>query len=125
MPSWYSVQFAGCVNTTKLAGPPSCSATVPSTHFAIRAVRRSAWYGDPDSNSGTGSPTRRLNSRASPSGSLAPRRSAAPPNSSSSPAANTTDGTVTRDVVRATGSTPPPRLIAAAVNVVPTSIPTA
>ena len=60
MPSWYSVQFAGWVITTRSAGPPICSATAAVAHWAIRAVSRSAWYGEPDSISGTGSPTRAL-----------------------------------------------------------------
>ena len=54
---------------------PICSVTVSTTQRANRAVSRSAWYGDPDSMIGTGSPSRRLNSRAMPAGLVAPRRS--------------------------------------------------
>ena len=93
IPSWYSVQFAGCVITMESGASPTCSVTESTTHLAISAVSLSAWYGAPDSTIGTGSPSRRLNSRASPCGWLAPRRSAAPAKSRSSPSAKMTEGT--------------------------------
>ena len=65
----------------------------PTGPSARSAGRRGT--ASPTASAGPGSPTRRLNSRASPSGCAAPRRSAAPPNSSSSPAAKITDGTAT------------------------------
>ncbi len=94
-PTWNGVQFAGWVITTRSGERPVCSVTVRSTQRAISAVSLSAWYGVPASIIGTGSPTRRLNSLAMPSGWPAPRRAAGAPNSISSPDANTTDGTAT------------------------------
>ena len=63
----------------------------------------SAAHGAPPRMSGVGSPTRRLNSRARRSGSVAPRRSAASPTSTvPSAVTNTTDGIDTVRLPRVT-----------------------
>jgi hypothetical protein len=73
---------------------------------------------------GVGSPTRRLNSRATRPGSLLARRVAASPTRiSPSSRRNTTDGTDAVRFPRVSASTVPPRSMAAAVYVVPRSMP--
>ena len=96
VPSWYSVQFAGCVITIRVGGAADLlgdGGGRPTSPSARSAGRRGT--ASPTASAAPGSPTRRLNSRARPCGCAAPRRSAAPPNSSSSPAAKITDGTAT------------------------------
>src|SRR3954463_11049413 len=73
---------------------------------------------------GVGSPSRRLNSRATRVGSRAALRSAASPTSTSpSSRRNTTEGIVAERSPRVTTSTRSPRAIAAAEKVVPRSTP--
>ena len=72
---------------------------------------------------GSGSPSRRLNSRTAASGVATLRATAALPKTSRSPSAATTVGTVKRCDSNAMTSTRPARWIAPALNVVPMSIP--
>ena len=111
------------------AGPPSRSATLSITQRTNRADSSSGAQFRPATTIGVGSPTRRLNSRATRSGSVSARRSAASPTSTDpSCARNSTEATVALRLPRDTtsGSTQPrpdERHTAAAVYVVPRSIP--
>ncbi len=106
--------------------PPSRDATTSTTCRTITAASSWAANARPPIDTGVGSPMRRLNSRATRSGSTMARRSAASPTSKDpSGRRNTTDGWSSewspRDTI--SGATWPTRWIAAAVLVVPTSIP--
>ena len=70
-------QLAGWVTAMPSAGPPSASATRSTTQRSSFAISASAEYGVPDTMMGVGSPSRRLNSRATRDGSVAARRAAA------------------------------------------------
>ena len=84
----------------------------------------SAEYGVPPTMTGVGSPTRRLNSRATLAGSDAARRAAASPMSTvPSSRRNTTEGMVGARLPRLATSQRPSRHTAAAVYVVPMSTP--
>ena len=86
----------------------------------------SAPYGVPPTITGTGSPSRRLNSRAVRAGSPTARRSAASPmRISPSSRSTTTDGICGAVVPRVHTSTASPRATAAAEYVVPRSMPSA
>ena len=119
----YSPQFAGWVRASEAGDSPSVSATCVTTHSAMRAMHSSADTGVPPSSSGVGSPTRRLNSRATRWGSVIARRAAGSPTRKRSVVRHTTDGTAWRRVPSVAVSTRPSRPMAAAVQVVPTSTP--
>jgi hypothetical protein len=86
-------QLAGCVTAMRSGGPPSTSLTRSTTQRSSRPISASAEYGVPPTMIGVGSPRRRLNSRATRSGSLAARRAAASPTSTvSSSRSSTTVG---------------------------------
>ena len=80
----------------------------------------------PPSTTGTVSPILRLNSRTTRSGSVTARRTAASPTSMTpSSRRNSTEGTVGARSPSATVAARPSRQVAAALKVVPTSMPTA
>ena len=112
----------------RAAGPPSRCATRSTTHCTSRAASSSGAHGRPLTSTGVGSPIRRLNSRTMWSGSVVARRSAASPTTTlpSSPT-NSTDGTALdrspRLTISVSAGQAPTRLVAAAVRVVPTSMP--
>jgi hypothetical protein len=117
-------QLAGWVTTVAAGGPPSVWLTLRWTKPSTSASSRSTDTGVPPSSSGVGSPTRRLNSRARRSGLDVARRSAGSPTRNVPSSVSTT--TVGIDVIRyprVTTSARPPRAMAAAVYVVPRSIP--
>jgi hypothetical protein len=95
---------------------PCCSQTRSTDQRSTRAISISAAYGVPPRMMGVGSPTRRLNSRATRPGSVVARRVAASPTRiSPSSRRNTTDGTEAERLPRVSASTTPPRSAAAAV----------
>jgi NAD-specific glutamate dehydrogenase len=110
-----SPQLAGWVTARDAGGLPSVAATWSTTQCTTRAISSSAATGDPPSSSGVGSPTRRLNSRATRWGSVTARRAAGSPTRNCSPARYTTVGTDTLRVPSPTASARACRPTAAAV----------
>ena len=111
-----SPQLAGWVTVTAPGGPPSASPIVPTTQRRTSARHRSTAIGVPPSRSGVGSPTRRLNCRATRSGSWPARRSAASPTRKRpSLVSRTTVGTDVARYPSAATSARPFRATAAAV----------
>src|SRR5690349_7373360 len=122
--SLYGPQLAGWVTAMPSGGPPSRWLTWSTAHRSRRATRVSAAKGEPPTSTGTGSPTRRLNSLATRSGSeTARRRAVSPVRSSPSARSSSTDGIAAPRVASCTTSVRPSRRMAAAVKVVPTSTP--
>ena len=105
-------------------GLPSCSVTVSMTHFSRRATSVSAANGRTADDVGIGSPTRRLNSVATRSGSeTARRRAVSPVSSSPSSLCRSTRRMAAPRFAELHHLGAPSRRTAAAVNVVPTSTP--
>ena len=116
--------LAGWLMHTADGSPPSRVVTSATTEPSSRAVNASAEYGEPPRSTGVLSPNRRLNSRATRPGSINARRLAASPISSESSARNSnTEGITAVRVPSEQISAQPSRQTAAAVNVVPRSIP--
>src|SRR5262245_31071093 len=122
----YGPQFAGWDTHTEDGGPPSRVDTSVTTARNSWDIRASAEYGVPPSISGVVSPTPRLNSRATRFGSVRPRRLAASPvRKVSSERSSTTDGMAAPRPPRDAICARPSRQVAAAVYVVPRSMPSA
>ncbi len=121
----YGPHTAGWVSTIRSGGPPWAWLTVSTTERSRPAIRAVGEYGVPSRMTGVGSPRRRLNSRAIRLGSWRPRRSAASPVSSAPLSSRkATDGVTRACPASGTMFKVPAEAAAAAVKLVPRSIPT-